>query len=180
MKDLAAGQGFRIDNRFTEGTSRMALTAPSVPGLPEGFRLQSLAENNDLRRVNQVLWRGFNHDGPPPDDEIPGRAFAQTAPAFRKDMTIVAVAPNGDYASYSGMWVVPDLGYCYVEPVATDPTYRRMGLGRAVVLEAMSRAHRAGAELAWVGSDQEFYLSMGFEKAFETQLWWKPIDHHSA
>jgi GNAT superfamily N-acetyltransferase len=43
------------------------------------------------------------------------------------------------------------------ERVATDPDFRRMGLGMASVLESLRRAAELGAEVAWVGSGQEFY-----------------------
>jgi hypothetical protein len=101
------------------------------PRLPDGFRLQSLEDENDLRKINAVLWRGFDHEGPPPDEGIPGREHMQRAPGFRKDLTIVAITPEGDYASFAGMWIVPENRIAYVEPVATDPEYRRMGLGTA-------------------------------------------------
>jgi len=47
---------------------------------------------------------------------------------------MVAVAPDGNYASFVGIWPVPESTACYIEPVATDPDYRRMGFGTAVVL----------------------------------------------
>ncbi len=65
-----------------------------TPTLPEGYRLQSLADENDFRKINQVLWRGFDHPGEPPEEEIEGRKFVQKAPNFRKDLTIVARRPQ--------------------------------------------------------------------------------------
>ena len=52
-----------------------------------------------------------------------------------------------------------------------DPDHVGQGLGRAVVLEAPCRAAAAGAEVAWVGSDQPFYRSLGFEEMFASTLW---------
>jgi len=43
--------------------------------LPEGFTLTDRRESNDLRRINRVLWRGFNHQGPPPEKYVAGRAW---------------------------------------------------------------------------------------------------------
>ena len=174
LQGLAAARGFEKENNFSEVTSRYVLSegVPQVV-LPEGFHLQSLAEENDLRKINQVLWRGFNHPGPPPEAEIQGRREAQEAPNFRHDLTIVAVAPNGDYVSFGGIWVVPANRLTYVEPVATDPDYRRMGLGRAVVLEGIRRTISLGSEVAWVGSDQEFYKAMGFVESYRADSWIK-------
>ena len=172
LRELAGAAGFTREDRWDETHSRFLLDAPvAVPALPDGFRLQSLDDENDLAKVNAVLWRGFNHEGPPPDDEIPGRRFMQRAPNFRKDLTIVAVAPDGRYVSYAGMWIVPENRLAYVEPVATDPDFRRMGLGAAAVLETLRRVSDLGADVAWVGSDQEFYTSLGFTSEFRNELW---------
>lgn len=176
LESLAAERGFAKQPEIKEVMSRYLLDEP-IPQveLPPGFHLQSLAEENDLRKINQVLWRGFNHPGPPPEEEIPGRKEVQAAPNFQKEMNFVAVAPNGDYAAYCGIWYVPQNKLAYVEPVATDPTYRRMGLGTAVVLEGLRRSVPLGAEVAWVGSDLRFYLAMGFEPMFQCTAWLKTL-----
>ena len=176
VRHLMEEGGFEQHHEHAEPHVRMVLTGPvEVPPLPAGFRLVGLDEDNDLTRINKVLWRGFNHEGPPPDEEIPGRELAQQAPNFRKDLTIVALAPNGDYGTFAGMWVVPENKVACVEPVATDPDYRRMGLGRAAVSESIRRAAADGAEVVWVGSDQQFYLDMGFAVQCRSSLWVKTI-----
>jgi len=174
LQRLAADRGYERDVDFREVTSRYALGGgvPEVV-LPQGFHLQSLADENDLRKINQVLWRGFNHPGPPPEEEIEGRKEAQEAPNFKHDLTIVAVAPNGDYVSFCGIWYVPENRLTYVEPVATDPDYRRMGLGKAVVLEGIRRTVPLGSQMAWVGSEQEFYVAIGFTKSYRAEAWIK-------
>jgi predicted N-acetyltransferase YhbS len=170
--NLAKSHGFTQMPEWDEPHSRFLLDRPvEVPPLPDGFRLQSLEDENDLRKINAVLWRGFDHEGPPPDGEIPGREHMQRAPGFRKDLTIVVVTPEGDYASFAGMWIVPENRLAYVEPVATDPEYRRMGLGAAAVLETLRRVADLGAEVAWVGSDQDFYHAIGFTTEFRNELW---------
>jgi predicted N-acetyltransferase YhbS len=177
LEEAMNQRGFELHAEHSEEHARFVVDGPidSAP-LPEGFGLLSLDDDNDFEKINRVLWRGFNHEGPPPEEEIPARKRAQMAPNFRKDLTVIAVAPNGDYASFAGMWQVADRPVAYVEPVATDPTYRRMGLGRAAVLESIRRVAAAGAREVWVGSDQEFYLAMGFEIETRTRLWVKTLD----
>jgi len=74
-----------------------------------------------------LLHRGFDQPGEPPEDGLEGRRFMQWAPNFRKDLQVVVEAPNGVFASYCGMWYESVNRIAYVEPVATDPDYRRMG-----------------------------------------------------
>jgi predicted N-acetyltransferase YhbS len=144
--------------------------------VPDGFLLQSLADENDLYKVHRVLYRGFNHPGEPTREGAELRRKMQSGPHFRKDLTVVAVAPSGDYASYGGTWYDALNRFGYVEPVATDPDYRRQGLGTAVVMEGIRRCGALGATVAYVGSDQRFYLSMGFRRLFTQNCWVKHFD----
>lgn len=141
--------------------------------LPEGYKLKSLADDNNLDKIHRVMWRGFNHEGEPPEEGIAWRIQMQSSPNFRKDLTIVVEAPNGDFAAICGMWYEPKNKIAYVEPVATDPAYRRMGLGKAAVLEGIRRCGECGATVAFVESDQQFYLDIGFERRFIRHPWVK-------
>lgn len=143
--------------------------------LPDGFRLTDRAENNDLHKINRVLWRGFNHEGPPPEKYVAGRADVEKAPLFGYDLVVMVEAANGDLVSYCGIWYVPANKLAYVEPVATDPAYRRKGLGKAAVLEAVRRAGALGAARAIVGSGQEFYRAIGFRPIFSYFPWHKQV-----
>ena len=175
-----ADAGFRSlvrDLGYAESGDREPMSRFDIPDpfqeipLPAGFRLRSLAEENDLEKLDRVLWRGFNHPGEPPEDGIEGRKFMQSAPNYRKDLNIVVEAPTGEFVSYYGMWYEPVHKIAYVEPVATDPEYRRKGLGRAAVLEGIRRCGVLGAGCACVGSSQPFYLSMGFRQVYTISTW---------
>jgi predicted N-acetyltransferase YhbS len=147
-----------------------------VINLLEGFRLKSLQDDNDLHKIDLVLWRGFNHPGDPPPDEIDDRRKMQSVPNFRLDLNIVVVAPDGNFAAYSGTWYEPANRICYVEPVATDPEYRRLGLGKAAVLEGIRRCAALGATVAFVGNDLPFYQAIGFTPLYTDHCWVKYRD----
>jgi len=99
----------------------------------------------------------------------------QSGPNYRKGLAIVAEAPTGDFVAYGGMWFDPVNRFGYVEPVATDPDYRRRGLVRACVLEGIRRCGELGATVAYVGTDKPFYLSFGFGKLFTLNCWLKEL-----
>lgn len=143
--------------------------------LPVGYRLTSLAEECDWAKVHRVMWRGFNHPGEPPagDDELISRQKMFDTPKAKRDLKIAVKAPNGDFVAFCGMFYEDTHHYAYVEPVATDPAYRRMGLGKAAVLEGIRRCALLGATEAFVGSDQLFYQSIGFQKRYNTEGWIK-------
>ena len=146
--------------------------------LPEGFTITSMAETFDLYKYGQVLWKGFNHeaDGQGPfmfhDEDLPKWDMAFHRPNVNLDLKVTVVAPNGDFVSYCGMWQDAASENALVEPVATDPAYRKMGLGRAAVLEAIRRCGKLGAKRAFVGSSQQFYYQIGF-RPYATSTFWE-------
>jgi predicted N-acetyltransferase YhbS len=123
------------------------------------------------------MWRGFNHDGEPPAGatELESRRRMFDTPTARRELKITVAAPNGDDVAFCGMFWEPTHRYAYVEPVATDPDYRRLGLGRAAVLEGVRRCAALGATVAYVGSDQPFYQALGFTKVYVSQCWQKSL-----
>ena len=146
--------------------------------LPDGFRITSMADDYDIFKYRQVLWRGFDHEanGEGPaiilDEELPHWHMSMKRPNVNLDLKIAVAAPNGDFVSYCGMWHDNASDSALVEPVATDPAYRRMGLGRAAVLEGVKRCGLLGTKRAYVGSSQQFYYSIGF-RPYSTSTWWR-------
>lgn len=176
LESIVSGLGYRKIEGVRECWSASKIAHPfPVISLPAGFVLKSLQDDNDLGKLDRVLHRGFNHPGEPPAGGIEDRKKMQSAPNYRKDLNIVVEAPDGSLASYCGMWYEARNRFAYVEPVCTDPDYRRKGVGTAAVLEGIRRCGEEGATIALVGSEQPFYLEMGFEKLFYIPLWAKQL-----
>jgi len=141
--------------------------------LPKDFSISSVEDEIDIQKFTRVLWRGFNHEGEPPEEiNERKRKRSISGPNQNNSLNIKTIAPNGDYASYCGMWYDPITDYAYVEPVATDPDYRMMGLGKAAVLEGAIRCGKLGAKKAYVISSQQFYYNIGFYPV-TTETWWE-------
>lgn len=176
LESIARKQGYQKIQEAAETWSvfNIPISLPEIK-IPEGFYLKSLREDNNLVKLDRVIYRGFNHPGEPPEGGVEGKKKIQSAPHYRKDLNIVIEASDGRYASYCGIWYESAHKIAYVEPVCTDPDFRRMGLGSAVVLEAIRRCGLEGASVAYVGSQQPFYLSLGFRKVFDIHLWMKKL-----
>ena len=176
FQSLAQTRGYSKDIERTRPMYRFDIPSPfPVISLPDGFQLTSLADDCDWGKVNRVIWRGFNHEGEPPStaEDIESRRKMFDTPTARRDLKIAAVAPNGDFIAFCGMFFEPTHHFAYVEPVATDPAFRLMGLGKAAVLEGIRRCGDLGATVTYVGSDQEFYKALGFKKVFNSECWVK-------
>jgi len=141
--------------------------------LPEGFSVISLDDENDFKKINDCLWYGFNHGPEPdPDNDIDCRILMQSGPNFRKDLTTIIKAPNGEYACYAGMWFDKQNNYAYLEPLATVPKYRRMGLATVAIVEGMKKTKALGANYCFGGTGK-FYKSIGFNVIANRELWKK-------
>lgn len=182
FQEIAATEGF-VASPDKEYDAVFPLDKPETLSytLPEGFRVVSMDKEIDVEKYGQVLWKGFNHerDGEGPLDLSDKKRRQLTDEMFRPNvdlsLKIAVLAPNGDYAAYCGMWADAASPDALVEPVATDPAYRKMGLGKAAVLEGVRRCASRGARRAWVGSSQQFYYSIGFRPC-NTYTWWVERD----
>jgi predicted N-acetyltransferase YhbS len=139
--------------------------------LPEGYSLQSMADKNDLDRRRKAFGLGFNHPDPRDWPSLLSYQELQKAPDYRRDMDLYVVAPDGEFASFCIAWWDERNRMAMLEPVGTVPEHRRRGLARAVVLEAIRRVAALGAREVFVGSDQAFYLSLGFEIKYAQHHW---------
>jgi ribosomal protein S18 acetylase RimI-like enzyme len=179
FQDIAAGLGFvATDKKENDAIFYLDKTSTAYD-LPEGFRITTMKETYDLYQYGRVLWKGFNHELKgegefqfSKEKEQAGNG-AMLRPNVDLSLKVAVVAPDGNFAAYCGMWYDPEAGYAVIEPVATDPEYRRMGLGKAAVLEGIRRVGELGAKKALVGSSQQFYYSIGLRPFSTATLWRK-------
>lgn len=176
---LIKERGYQHDPDGDRPMARFDIPNPFPPiVLPEGFQLKSLADDPDWRKVHRVLWRGFDHgdDVPMNEEEFDSRRKMFDTPKARRDLKIVVAAPDGNFAAFCGLFYEPTGRFAYVEPVATVPEYRRMGLAKAAVLEGIRRCAALGATIAYVGNDLPVYLAAGFKVIYTSQCWVRFFD----
>lgn len=135
-------------------------------------------DSYDLYQYLRVLWKGFNHELNGEGDFTFSNKDKIAAdkemnrPNVDLNLKIAITKPGGNFVSYCGMWYDSKLDYAVIEPVATDPEYRKMGLGKTAVLEGIKRVGELGAKKVLVGSSQQFYYSIGL-RPFATSTLWK-------
>jgi predicted N-acetyltransferase YhbS len=171
---VVRARGYQRNDEYTLWDSVFDLPR-ELPGytLPEGYRLQSMADDNDLDRRRRAFGLGFNHPDPEDWPSLLANQELQKAPDYRRELDLYVVAPDGEFASFCIAWWDERNRIAMLEPVGTVPQHRRKGLARAVVLEAIRRVAALGTERVFVGSDQVFYLSIGFELAYSGHHWRK-------
>jgi GNAT superfamily N-acetyltransferase len=129
---------------FYRHLSRSLADLPQ-PVLPEGYRARPVRGEEDLAgrvAVHRAAWPPPGHRGQLPQRD--GRVALSSGPDR------VVEAPDGRLVANCLIWFDERNGVGELEPVGTNPEFRRRGLGRGVCLAAMHALRRAGARQAVV------------------------------
>jgi mycothiol synthase len=142
--------------------------------------VRSLGDDAELRARSWASWKAFHPNEP--DVAYEGWGWypnIQRAPLYRRELDIVAVASNGEVASFCTVWFDDVTRTGAFEPVGTAPAHQRQGLGKAVIGEGLRRLVCLGATLATVGSynapAHALYASMGFTSYDLAEPWVKEL-----
>ena len=180
LNTLLADSGYQR-GEWPEYQRWRSLSEPIRGALPApGYTIRSLGDVEELPARSLLSWKAFHPDEP--DEHYQGWHWypnVQRAPLYRRDLDLVAVAPDGELASFCTVWF-DDVTRCATfEPVGTAPAHQRRGLASAVMGEGMRRAKRLGADLAAVGSYSQsagaLYASLGFSQYDLSYPWTKEI-----
>jgi ribosomal protein S18 acetylase RimI-like enzyme len=136
--------------------------------LPGGFHVRSLAgdtsEVADRAAAHREVWHPWTV-GEVTDDDY---ARFMRMPGYEQDLDVVAVAPDGTIAAYVNGWLDPINKIGDFGPVGAREAYRRQGLTRAVLLEALRRMKARGMDRVCVSTGEGnvaargLYESIGF------------------
>lgn len=117
---------------------------PSVP-VPNGYRVRSMGGPEEYDARAWASWTAFHPDDPDEDFEN-GDWFInmQMAPLYRRDLDIVAEAPDGSIAAFSTIWYDDYTRSAVCVVVGTDKNHQRLGLGKVVLTEGFRRLKKMG------------------------------------
>lgn len=177
-QDLLARRGYaRGDHPEYQRRRGMAAPIPDY-ALPAGYTVRALGDADEHPARSWVSWRAFHPNAP--DDKYEGWAWyrnVQRAPLYRRDLDLVAVAPDGELAAFCTLWFDDVTRTAAFEPVGTHPDHQRRGVGRALMAEGLRRVRDLGATLCCVGSYSEaagaLYASLGFTEYDLSEPWVK-------
>lgn len=145
--------------------------------LPDGFKIADSNEVSDYQK-GFAHGRAFGYyKNYVPDDDDAEHCYRslRKAPDYIPELDLSVLDSNGEIASFAGVWYDDQNRVAILEPVGTIPKYRRMGLAQAVIHEGINRARKLGANKVYVGSNQQFYLSIGFQVIYSKEKWQKRL-----
>ncbi|MCU0544703.1 MAG: GNAT family N-acetyltransferase [Oscillatoriaceae cyanobacterium Prado104] len=173
---LLVNSGFQADRYFFRMARSLAEPIPE-PQFPEGFLLREFPgeEHSEawVEMFNQSFIDHWNHH----DLTVEEFKYDLAKPYYRQDLDLIAVAAEGTFVAFC---------YCEINPEENDRTgrnegwigvlgtrrgFRKIGLGRAMLLAGLQRLKAAGVGTAILGVDAEnpwgalrLYESTGFHK----------------
>lgn len=117
---------------------------PDVQVAP-GYTIRSMGDASEYDARALASWHAFHPDEP--DAAFGGGAWfanLQSAPLYRRDLDIVAEAPNGEIAAFSTIWYDDFTRSAVCVLVGTATKYQRLGLGKAAISEGLHRLQNMG------------------------------------
>lgn len=176
---LAVERGYRL----TAGWEVVRWVRPGragfpAPEAPAGYTIRETGDDpSDHRALADLLNVSF---GRTIHEAAETMGFARHAPSFRRDLDLVAEAPDGGLAAYAAVCWDAANHHAIFEPVCTHPVHRGRGVARAVMLEGMRRARDLGAQLISVGTGDgdaanALYASLPFTWVHRGRFWEKSL-----
>jgi ribosomal protein S18 acetylase RimI-like enzyme len=166
--------GFANSGIVRHHTFRRWLTgAVDVPKLADGFRFVQIGSDRLVaeRSVAQLaVW----------PESSAQEAFlrrAHRSPLYCPELDLAVEAPDGRVAAFLTGWMVDAWRAAQFEPIGARAEFRRMGITKALVLEAVRRATAMGLAVAYIncGADNAagnaLYSSAGLDLAGQW-IWW--------
>jgi mycothiol synthase len=172
---LLGDLGFAID-RYSYTMERSLAEPVAEPQAPEGFIIREMAGHNEAEAWVEMFNLSFvdhpNHS-PWKVDQV---LHYLDEPIYQSNLNLVAAAPDGTLAGFCWMLVNPEdnartgrkVGE--IDVLGTRRGYRKLGLGRALLLEGMRRLQQAGMEAVQLGvaannptGALKLYESAGFQ-----------------
>jgi GNAT superfamily N-acetyltransferase len=155
---LSSGSYHKHDWIETQWRRDLSAPRPEAP-VPPGYTIRPLGDGLELLERCYASGLAF-HEGDirTAVDNRQDPAWyrnIQTAPLYRRDLDLVAIAPDGAIAAFATLWFDDVTRSAYFEPVGTVPAHQRRGLGKALLSAGLRRGQRLGATLAFVSGYDE-------------------------
>ncbi len=152
LQSVLAAHGYTKGD-WPEHKRTRVLNGPITVAQPApGYTIRALGDADELPARSWASWRAFHPDEP--DEAYQGWTWyhgIQRIPQYRRDLDVVAAAPDGTIAGFCTLWYDDVTRMGYFEPVGVVPEHQQRGLGKALMTEALRRIQCLGATLVSVG-----------------------------
>ncbi|HEY45449.1 MAG: hypothetical protein AMJ88_15405 [Anaerolineae bacterium SM23_ 63] len=160
-----------------ESVSELSLEQEFPVKLAEGFSFKSGDEVSvyDKGKAHAKAFGYFDETVYRERSPFGYQAMSET-PDYRPDLDIHVLSPDHEIAAFATMWCDQRNRIGILEPVGTIPRYRKMGLGRASIMQLANQVKQEGGSKVYVGSGEDFYQRLGFHVKGLYGVWVKEIN----
>lgn len=178
QKTLLTQRGYVKGKRGTVFRNRLLDEGLLPPFLPQSFRFQEVSALSEKQFIERAA-----AETEPFGDEI-NAAFLRElnkSSLYRPQLDLVIITPDGTIAALATIWFDEGHQVGFFEPVATVAAHRRLGLGKALMIEGFRRLQNIGATTAFLGNDvdnntaNKLYESVGMPIFDQEDLWQKEV-----
>ena len=179
--------GFTVA-RFFFTMERSLLEPIPQPELPEGFTLRKTNPKQDValwvELFNQAFQDHWNHH----DVTVENLQHWLNDENYRPDLDLIVVSPDGQFAACCYGEIFPEENLYkerkegWIGVLATRREFRRMGIGKALLLSNLHQLKAAGMDVAKLGVDADnpngalgLYESISFQKIYTTLSYVKDV-----
>ena len=168
-------QGFRRENDRQGLRMVRPLDIPlDRPLVPQGFKVRHLSGRDEIEAYVALV-----NSAIPKATSIEAHQKWVETPEYIPELDLIAVADDGTFAAFCQSYYDPlelvgsTRREGWTDPIGTAPAYRKRGLARAIVLEALWRLKRRGIEdavLGVAGSNEvarKLYQSIGYRAIYK-------------
>ena len=129
---------------------------PDTP-IPSGYAICSMGDAKEYPARSWASWRAFHNDEPDEnyDGDYSWYANLQSAPLYRRDLDVIAVASDGGIASFCTIFYDDYTRSAVTVLVGTAAEHWRRGLGKAVITEGLRRLKDMGCTLVFSTAHEE-------------------------
>jgi len=155
------------DNSWSQVLMKHSMQIPDGVHMPDGFHIRLLNGANEVEAYVELHRAVFESK----NMTIEWRNRTLQRPEYISDIDLVAVAPSGQLAAFCVCWLAKDSkgeASGQIEPLGVHADFRKLGLGRAILLEGLKRLSAKGAQHIYVQTDNyrdaafKLYESAGF------------------
>lgn len=129
---------------------------PDVP-IPDGYVIRSMGGTEEYPARSWASWRAFHNDEPDSnyDGDYSWCANLQSAPLYRRDLDVVASAPDGSIAAFCTIFYDDYTRSAVTVLVGVAAEHWRRGLGKAVMTEGLRRLKALGCTRVFSTAHEE-------------------------
>jgi mycothiol synthase len=147
---------------------------------PAGFELRTLGGEGEVQAYVSIHRAAFESKSM----TAAWRLHTLRRPEYRPELDLVMAAPGGRLGAFCIGWM-SKLGnetIGQIEPLGVHPDFQGLGLGRAILAEALQRMSSLGAGQVWVETDSyrdaafALYESAGFRIARDVLVYHKDFE----